>query len=50
VRLWDAQSGELLNLLKHPMNVMNIIFSPFGSRIATVGDDGIVRIWGIPGD
>ena len=50
VRLWDAQSGELLNLLKHPMNVMKIIFSPFGSRIATVGDDGIVRIWGIPGD
>jgi tetratricopeptide (TPR) repeat protein len=41
VKVWDAQTGqELLSLQKQTGFVSSVAFSPDGTRIATVGEDG----------
>ncbi|ONH59310.1 hypothetical protein CcI49_17915 [Frankia sp. CcI49] len=45
-RVWDAVSGqELLTLTGHGRRVWDGVWSPDGSRILTVSDDGTMRIW-----
>ncbi len=43
----DAQTGELLHTLagEGDSRVYRVAYNPDGSRIATVGEDGFVRIW-----
>jgi WD40 repeat protein len=36
-------------LNEHSEKILNIGFSPDGQRLATVGDDGIIRIWTLAG-
>jgi WD40 repeat protein/serine/threonine protein kinase len=44
--VWDATTGErLLTLKDRPSQVVDVEFSPDGSRIATSDDAGIVTIW-----
>ncbi len=46
VRLWDAQTGELLhNLLGHSDRINCIAFSPDGKRLASASADTTVKIW-----
>lgn len=49
VRLWSLTSNECLAILKgHEAEVLRIAFSPDGARLASVGWDGTIRIWGVP--
>ncbi|MEQ1905654.1 MAG: serine/threonine-protein kinase, partial [Pirellulaceae bacterium] len=45
IRLWRVSDGERLGDLKHPASVVQILFRPKTSQFATVGGDGVVRLW-----
>ncbi len=45
---WDAQSGErVLSVTGHVEGVHVVAWSPDGTRLATGGRDGTIRIWGV---
>ncbi len=46
LRLWDADTGELLHELELPGNSRDLAFSPDGAIIAA-GSDGDVRLWDV---
>ncbi|NMB88166.1 MAG: WD40 repeat domain-containing protein, partial [Chloroflexi bacterium] len=46
VRVWSTQDGQLLMRLQgHQGLVYQAVFSPDGSRLATVSADGTARLW-----
>ncbi len=46
-RLWEARSGWPISLpLRHENRVWDIMFSPDGTKIITIGDE--VKIWEVP--
>jgi hypothetical protein len=48
VRLWDAETGELLRKFTgHSLDVTSIAFSPDGMAIASGSMDGTVLIWDV---
>jgi WD40 repeat protein len=48
VRIWDPSSGEQLLVLRgHYSAVFSVAFSPDGSRLASVGGEGVVRVWAL---
>ena len=48
VRLWDAQSGEQILVLRgHENLVSSVAFSPDGSQLASGSADGTVRVWAL---
>lgn len=46
---WDAESGALRATLPHPLAVTSAAFLPGGSVVATAANDGVVRLWELPG-
>jgi WD40 repeat protein/transcriptional regulator with XRE-family HTH domain len=45
-KVWDSASGqELLTLSGHTDEVLAVIFSPDGARLATASADGSVKLW-----
>jgi len=44
-KLWDVESGTLLNTLHHPGEVFSVAFSPDGNYFLTGSDNGLVRLW-----
>jgi len=47
-RLWDAGTGQPLQVLQQDARVYDVAFSPDGTRLATGGSDGLIWVWGIP--
>ena len=45
VKIWDANSGQELQMLEHPDYVISVAFSPNGQRIVSGSYDKTVKIW-----
>lgn len=46
VRLWDAEAGQLLQVIAaHPATVHSVAFLDGGRRLISAGGDGRVRLW-----
>jgi WD40 repeat protein/Flp pilus assembly protein TadD/ribosomal protein S27E len=48
-RVWDANMGEPVAALKHPNSVLSAKFLPESGRLITMADNGIARVWEVPG-
>jgi WD40 repeat protein len=46
VRIWDAKTGDLKNILTgHTARINSVAFDRTGSRIVTASNDGTSRVW-----
>ncbi|MDH5507048.1 MAG: WD40 repeat domain-containing protein, partial [Anaerolineae bacterium] len=46
VQLWDVYSGELARQYEgHTVGIANLVWSPDSLRVASIGMDGLARIW-----
>lgn len=48
LRFWDTESGYLLAEMKPDYSIESLNINFDHSMMAIVGDDGIIRLWGIP--
>lgn len=47
IRLWDAQSGELIRMFSHSdgRSICSLAFSPDGRQLASISMEGHVNVW-----
>lgn len=45
VQLWDLDTRALRTWIAHMRQVRNLAFSPDGRALATVADDGLLKLW-----
>ncbi len=46
-RVWEVESGQELQALAHQNSVPALAFSPRGNLLATVGREGVLRLWNV---
>jgi WD40 repeat protein len=46
--LWNTGTGEELRRLPAERNMSHVAWSPDGTMIASLADDGVLMIWGLP--
>jgi len=44
-RIWDAETGQQMAIIKHVGKVLSVVFSPDGAEVVTASADGTARIW-----
>lgn len=50
ISLWDAASGDLLATLPGDAGaITDLAFSPDGTRFASIGENGVLMVWGLNG-
>ncbi len=47
VRLWDADTSNLMGILDTGLNVIALAFSPDGKRLACGTEDGRIQVWAL---
>jgi WD40 repeat protein/class 3 adenylate cyclase len=47
LRIWDAASGELIELMDAGPALVGVAFDPDGERVAVLAEDGTIRIWNV---
>lgn len=50
LRLWNLETGEEVSRQPLLSESSDILFDPNGRWVATTAMDGVVRLWGVPGD
>ena len=48
VRVWDAETGTELHVLKHDAPVLGVAFGPNGRTLVSASYDRTVRVWELP--
>ncbi len=49
LHLWKAKDSEsIMNMPAHAGAVTGVAFNPAGNQLASVGKDGILRLWSVP--
>jgi YD repeat-containing protein len=48
VQFWDARDGRILGHIQPHYRIREFAFDDQGYFIAVTGEDGSVRIWGVP--
>ncbi len=48
--VWTLPGRRRIALMRHPgkVRVRDVAFAPDGTQLATAGDDGLLRMWGVP--
>jgi WD40 repeat protein len=47
--LWDLDTGESIHCLTgHARGVRDVRFCPDGRTLATMGEDGVIKLWDVP--
>ncbi|SNT17121.1 nSTAND1 domain-containing NTPase [Rhodococcoides kyotonense] len=49
IRTWDANTGDLHEVLPGSSVALSVAYSPDDSVLITTGQDGITRLWPLPG-
>ncbi len=47
VILWDQEGKQLAAIHAHPKRTLSVVFGPNGRRLATAGDDHLIKIWNV---
>ena len=50
VRLWDVRTGRNSRAPGHEGATQSVSFSPDGTKLSSVGADGVVRVWALEQD
>jgi WD40 repeat protein len=49
IHIWDASNGQkITELAGHSTFVRRLAFMPGGNRLASLGDDGVFKLWDLP--